>query len=222
MFEVDCDAPSILFPLVVTTFTKIPQGDQLVSGLRMKMDVDPGEWFQGSYKMYLVEPTKILFKFPGINRDLIQWDQAEYDQARREENVFDVAMENQDSVQRQQLARQDNAGVRYFLLTFDRAIDNDVFREDSGRHFVSELDKLEINVQLTVFHTAKPVPLAGGFFNNEKQIWRAGWIVAFENERIGRPSSPITAEMAEARRWMRHINSQFTQQPDPAPRSHNV
>jgi hypothetical protein len=202
----------MIYPLSVTTFTKIPKGDELFSGLRMKMDVDAGEWLKGSYKMWLYDANHILFKFPGLSLDMIQWDQREYDRARRDMHCFDEAMENQDSIQRRVDSSKVDAGFQYFLLKFGRTIDNDIFFDaDEGREIHSDLDKREINAQLTVFRSAKPVPLPeGAVFNNEKDIWRVAWIIAFDNELIVQPTAPIASQVAGARRWMNNIQGQFT------------
>lgn len=209
--EVDCLSPSIVFPLVVTTFTKIPKDDQLVSGIRLKMDVDAGEWLKGSYKMWVLDTHRMLFKFPGISPEIIEWDQPEYDRARKDEDIFNEPMENQDSVQRRALSMQENAGFRYFVLKFERAIDNHIFKALDPRVNYSEMEKNEAHSELTVFQTSKPINLpGGGTFSNNKVVWRVGWIVAFEKEVIARPASPITSEMAETARWMRRFNGQFT------------
>jgi hypothetical protein len=202
----------MIYPLLVTTFTKIPKDDELVSGLRMKMDVDAGEWLKGSYKMWLYDPNHILFKFPGLSLDMIQWEQRDYDRARRDMDCFDEAMENQDSVQRRASSSQVDAGFQYFLLKFGRTIDNDIFFDkEEAREIHSELDKREINAQLTVFTTAKPVPLPEGVeFKNIKSIWRVAWIIAFDNERIAQPAAPIASQLAGTKRWMNNIQGQFS------------
>jgi hypothetical protein len=140
----------------------------------------------------------------------IQWDQQEYDGARKDKGVFHTAMENQDSVQRQQLNQQDHGGYRYYLLHFDHDVDNDIFRdEEDNRELVTELEKKEINVEMTLFQIKRNVTLPGGnTFKTDKTIWRISWIIAFNNERIAPTAQPITSAMASATRWLNDMNGQ--------------
>jgi hypothetical protein len=130
----------------------------------------------------------------------------------RDMDCFDEAMENQDSVQRRASSSQVDAGFQYFLLKFGRTIDNDIFFDkEEGREIHSDLDKREINAQLTIFDMAKPVTLPeGAVFHNVKNIWRVAWIVAFDNERIAQPAAPVASQVAGTKRWMRNIHGQFT------------
>jgi hypothetical protein len=136
-----------------------------------------------------------------VNTGLSQRD---YDRACRTIHCFDKAMENQDSIQRRVSSSQVDAGFQYFLLKFGLTIDNDIFfNAEEGREIHSDLDKREINAQLTVFRSAKPVPLPeGAIFNNEKDIWYVVWIT--------QPTAPIASQVARAKCWMNNIQGQFT------------
>jgi hypothetical protein len=130
--------------------------------------------------------------------------QCNYDRACRTMHYFDKAMENQDSIQRRVSSSQVDAGFQYFLLKFGQTIDNDIFFDaEEGREIHSDLDKREINAQLTVFRSAKPVPLPeGAVFNNKKDIWRVVWFT--------QPTAPISSQVAGAKCWMNNIQGQFT------------
>jgi hypothetical protein len=205
-YTVDCESFSCVPPFVVGPFRDKTVGDRLVEGVRMWLDVDPCEYFKGSYKVWVLDDHKLLVKYLAVSPDLFEWEQTAYLVAaqrrslQRNQLPFDEAIERQAAVGRQRLAaQQEQVGPRFMVLKFARVLDNKTFKPPTAAG-LNDLQNREVRASLTVFELSKPMVLsASKTLTDTKKITRVEWIVAFEalgNDRYGRPVEELTAEAA--------------------------
>lgn len=168
------------------------------------MDVDPCEFYEEKYVMWLLDKNRILFKFPGILREMISWENDEYEGARRHRNIHDAAMESHWSFGRQQLSSKEDPGMRYFLLKFDKDLDNEAFRP-ANQECHTELEKSEVQYEMTKFVYVKQANLpCGRQFEEEKRITRIAWVIAFaapSDNRFLRPRVVRSSALRNGSEW---------------------